>query len=79
MGSGFQHLKTRLQHTKGSYVHRMTVTGASASNRGSEGCDVAYMLRESTLIKCNGKISIIVLNCCVSKSFLSDPRRCEVF
>ena len=29
---------------------------------------------ESTLRKCNGKFSIIVLNCCVSKNFLSDPR-----
>ena len=62
MGSGFQHLKTRLQHTKGSSVHWMAVTGASASNRGSGGCDVAQMLRESTMRKCNGKISIIVLN-----------------
>ena len=43
-------------------MHRMTVTGASVSNRGSGGCDIAYMLRESTLIKCNGKISVTVLN-----------------
>ena len=41
VGSGFQHLKTWLQHTKGSPVHWMTVTGASAANRGSGGCDVA--------------------------------------
>ena len=32
------------------------------------------MFRESTLRKCNGKISIIVLNCCVSKNFLRDFR-----
>ena len=33
------------------------------------------MLRESTLRKCNSKISIIVLNLCVSKNFLSDPHK----
>ena len=39
MGSGFQHLKT-LQHTKGSSLCWMTVTGTSTSSR-SGGCDVA--------------------------------------
>ena len=41
MGSGFQHLKTWLPHTKKSSVHWMTVTGSSASSRGSGGCDIA--------------------------------------